>query len=167
MEALKSSDNSSGRDILRDDDDSWYKIPYQIKFGKKFNTVKEDILFRTQNLTGISRDNIGVNNPESVTSARVSKVFGLDGDTNTLTMLDKAYYQDTRVGANDALNCLWQFNRDDDILHDVSVVSTSSGNKIGLSRVYSNTTQTNQQIAYFTFGVPYYSSILHFHKKCI
>ena len=41
MEALKSSDNSSGRNILRDDDDSWYKIPYQITFGEKFNTVKE------------------------------------------------------------------------------------------------------------------------------
>lgn len=166
MEALKSSDNSSGRDILRDDDDSWYKIPYQITFGKKFDTVKEDILFRTQNLTGIDGFNhIGVNNPETVQSSYVSSVFGLEEDTNTLTMLDKAYYQDTRVGANDALNCLWQFNRDDDILHDVSVVSTSSGNKIGLSRVYSNTTQTNQQIAYFTFGVPYYSSILHFHKN--
>lgn len=166
MEALKSSDNSSGRNILRDDDDSWYKIPYQITFGKKFNAVKEDILFRTQNLTGIDRvNNIGVHNPESINSSYVSSVFGLDGDTNTLTMLDKAYYQDTRVGSNDALNCLWQFNRDDDILHNVSVVSTHSGTKIGLSRVYSNTTQTNQQIAYFTFGVPYYSSILHFHKN--
>lgn len=166
MEALKSSDNSSGRNILRDDDDSWYKIPYQITFGKKFNTVKEDILFRTQNLTGIDGvNNIGIHNPESINSSYVSSVFGLDGDTNTLTMLDKAYYQDTRVGSNDALNCLWQFNRDDDILHNVSVVSTHSGTKIGLSRVYSNTTQTNQQIAYFTFGVPYYSSILHFHKN--
>ena len=166
MEALKSSDNSSGRDILRDDDDSWYKIPYQITFGKKFDKVKEDILFRTQNLTGIDGvNNIGVCNPESINSSYVSSVFGLDGDTNTLTMLDKAYYQDTRVGSNDALNCLWQFNRDDDILHNVSVVSTHSGTKIGLSRVYSNTTQTNQQIAYFTFGVPYYSSILHFHKN--
>ena len=166
MEALKSSDNSSGRNILRDDDDSWYKIPYQITFGKKFDTVKEDILFRTQNLTGIDGvNNIGVHNPESINSSYVSSVFGLDGDTNTLTMLDKAYYQDTRVGSNDALNCLWQFNRDDDILHNVSVVSTHSGTKIGLSRVYSNTTQTNQQIAYFTFGVPYYSSILHFHKN--
>ena len=166
MEALKSSDNSSGRNILRDDDDSWYKIPYQITFGEKFNTVKEDILFRTQNLTGIDGvNNIGVHNPESINSSYVSSVFGLDGDTNTLTMLDKAYYQDTRVGSNDALNCLWQFNRDDDILHNVSVVSTHSGTKIGLSRVYSNTTQTNQQIAYFTFGVPYYSSILHFHKN--
>ena len=166
MEALKSSDNSSGRNILRDDDDSWYKIPYQITFGEKFNTVKEDILFRTQNLTGIDGvNNIGVHHPESINSSYVSSVFGLDGDTNTLTMLDKAYYQDTRVGSNDALNCLWQFNRDDDILHNVSVVSTHSGTKIGLSRVYSNTTQTNQQIAYFTFGVPYYSSILHFHKN--
>lgn len=166
MEALKSSDNSSGRDILRDDDDSWYKIPYQLTFGKKFDTVKEDILFRTQNLTGIDGfNNIGVDNPEPTQSSYMSSVFGLDGDTNTLTMLDKAYYQDTRVGANDALNCIWQFNRDDDILHDVSVVSTHSGTKIGLSRVYSNTTQTNQQIAYFTFGVPYYSSILHFHKN--
>ena len=166
MEALKSSDNSSGRNVLRDDDDSWYKIPYQITFGEKFNTVKEDILFRTQNLTGIDRvNNIGVHHPESINSSYVSSVFGLDGDTNTLTMLDKAYYQDTRVGSNDALNCLWQFNRDDDILHNVSVVSTHSGTKIGLSRVYSNTTQTNQQIVYFTFGVPYYSSILHFHKN--
>ena len=166
MEALKSSDNSSGRNILRDDDDSWYKIPYQITFGEKFNTVKEDILFRTQNLTGIDGvNNIGVHHPDSINSSYVSSVFGLDGDTNTLTMLDKAYYQDTRVGSNDALNCLWQFNRDDDILHNVSVVSTHSGTKIGLSRVYSNTTQTNQQIAYFTFGVPYYSSILHFHKN--
>ena len=70
MEALKSSDNSSGRNILRDDDDSWYKIPYQITFGEKFNTVKEDILFRTQNLTGIDGvNNIGVHHPESINSS--------------------------------------------------------------------------------------------------
>lgn len=163
---LNNISGHSDRQILKDGDDSWYKIPYQTSFGYKFKSVKDDIIFRTQNLLGIDRGGYtGIQHPDPVSSSHVSKIFGLDNSDDTLRMLDSHYYQDTRVGGNDAINCLWQFNRDDDILHDVSVTTVKSGNKIGLSRVYANTTQTNQQLVYFTFGVPYYTSITSFYPN--
>lgn len=162
---LSNTSSTPSRTILKDNDDSWYKIPYQISFGGNFKRVTDDLLFRTQNLNGVNNNTTGVQHPNNTTSSYVSEVFGLDGSSETLAMLNKAFCQDTRVGGNDAINCLWQFNRDDDILHDVFVSSTKDGMPIGLSRVYANTTQTNQQLVYFTFGVPYYTSILMFHKQ--
>ena len=165
---LNNMTDSSNRTILKDDANSWHKVPYQLSFGDKFNSIVDDILFRTQNLTGIDgKESLGISHHNTAynSAARVSAIFGLDNSVDTLIMLNKAYHQDTRVGGNDALNCLWQFNRDDDILHDVFVSTQHAGNKIGLSRVYANTTQYNQQLVYFTFGVPYYTSILMFYRQ--
>lgn len=163
---------------LTDGGPELYAIPYQVHINvnksdgklETFASVAEDLFFRTQNLTGYSpkanqkRETIGVTAAAAFKPNVVADVFGLKDVQGAAKMLGRHYHQDTRVGANDAINCLWQFNRDDDILHKVFVSSDVEGNPMGLGRVYANTTQTNQQIAYFTFGVPYYTSIVQFHK---
>lgn len=163
--ALKSGSTGSSRTILRDDDETWVKVPYQLGFGEVFQSVKDDLIFRTRNLEGINEVN-SFKGVRTYSDKDIAKIFGLEAQHDkTIGMFSKAYHQDTRVGGNDAINCLWQFNRDDDILHPISYTSALGSSYIGLSRVYTNTTQLNQQICWFTFGVPYYSSILAFHKK--
>ena len=165
LDAINSAigSNTSSRPILSDGvESSWHRVPYQVSLGASFETVTDDLAFRSQKIIDVDSDG----KPKkslTVSSEDLQKFFGLDVEDPTVqTLLAKAYHQDTRVGANDAINCLWQFNRDDDILHPACIIDKSMG--IGLSRVYTNTTQTNQQICYFTFGIPYYSSLFAFHK---
>lgn len=166
------SDTSSGstREILKDGDgaEKWVKVPYHpLQFGDSFDYVRDNILFRiggnaseADTETGrIEENQYGRN----VNSADLSAFFGLDQDILAPGMLGSPFHQDTRVGANDAINCLWQFNRDDDIMHPITTINKEMC--IGEGRVYATTTQTNQQIAWFTFGVPYYTSMFATFKS--
>ena len=172
-----SSSILSNHPTLTDGGPELYLVPYQVQLkvnettGKpeQFTSIAHELLFRTQNFNGYyngikKEDEIGVTNEHSFKAEEVAKFFGLQDVKGAAQMLGRRYHQDTRVGANDAINCLWQFNRDDDILHEVFTSNSVEGHHIGLSRVYANTTQANQQIAYFTFGVPYYTSLISFHK---
>lgn len=91
------------------------------------------------------------------------------------TFFPKSFFKDTRVGANDAINCLWQFNRDDDIVHpslyserialtteQVKPFNMISAEHFGEGRVYASTTELNQTVAYFAFGVPRYNNLAKF-----
>jgi hypothetical protein len=162
--------SNSPRDILLDENRSWVRVPYHtLTFGDDFRGVRDSILFRIagnvsdnekdDKTSGKVQDNFGKN----VDAGTVSKFFGLEQDALSPGMLGRPFHQDTRVGANDAINCLWQFNRDDDIMHPVTTINESMC--IGEGRVYATTTQTNQQIAWFTFGVPYYSSMFATFKS--
>ena len=158
---MATQSSTSSIKILKDGDKSWYPVPYQVKLGQSFNNIAQDLSYRAQ---GASKTpEIGITD-KVASQNTISDFFGLDtkDDSTIGALLSKSYHQDTRVGANDAINCLWQFNRDDDILHPICMIDKSMN--IGLGRVYTSTTQTNQQICYFTFGVPYYSSLLAFHK---
>ena len=109
-------------------------------------------------------------NPSNSTYDQVKdelkKFYGLDeeGDTYDLPVM-RPYFRDTRVGANDAINCIWQFNRDDDIMHPVNTIYTEDNGCIGLGRVYSSTTEQNQQICWITFGIPYFTKMAAFFKN--
>lgn len=159
--------SSNSRIQLRDGDKTWVRVPYHtVTFGSSFKRVRDSILFRiggnvseSDETSGRIQDNYGKN----AGAGDVSRFFGLEEDALAPGMLGKAFHQDTRVGANDAINCLWQFNRDDDIMHPATTINESMC--IGEGRVYATTTQTNQQIAWFTFGVPYYSSMFATFKS--
>lgn len=152
--------------ILRDDDDTWGKVPYQLKLGDTFQNRLDEFRYLTNNLEGADKEGINGKNAENL-----KELFGLTDDDADLKLFEKfmskGYYQDTRVGANDALNCVWQFNRDDDILHPICVATTKGDHQIGEGRVYATTTQRNQQIIYFTFGVPYYTSLFAYYEHAI
>ena len=107
--ALKSGATGSSRTILRDDDETWVKVPYQLGFGEVFQSVKDDLLFRTRNLEGINEVN-SFKGVRTYSDKDIAKIFGLEAQHDkTIGMFSKAYHQDTRVGGNDAINCLWKF----------------------------------------------------------
>ena len=142
------------RTILRDEDDSWIRVPYQVKLGDEFVSMRkmmEDAV--SESFGATSNKNIAktFDNQFAVTEQYQRDI------------LDKPYYRDTRVGGNDAINCIWQFCKDDDIVYDLTTTQKESGN--GLGRVYATTTEKNQQICWFTFGVPFYTPMAAFYKN--
>lgn len=64
--------------------------------------------------------------------------------------------RDTQIGGNEAINCYYQFNENDDIVHPINKTGTSDGD--GMGRVYNETFDQQQQILYMTFGVPDFSN---------
>lgn len=143
-----------GRPILRDGSNDWNKMPYQIELGKEFTSMAE-VLTHLAALDG----NDGT--PSSLSSSALADYFGIASGGNDY--LSKPYYRDTRLGANDAINCIWQFNRDDDIVHPNTTSEPVTG--IGLGRVYAETTEKNQTIAWFSFGVPRFTNLVDFYRK--
>lgn len=67
------------------------------------------------------------------------------------TYSQKAKRRDTKLGGNDAVNCYYQFNENDDIIHPINKTSIDDS---GLGRVYNETFDEQQQIVYMSFGVP-------------
>ena len=142
------------RTILRDEDDSWIRVPYQVKLGDEFVSMRkmmEDAVSESFGATSNKNISKTFDNQFAVTEQYQRDI------------LDKPYYRDTRVGGNDAINCIWQFCKDDDIVYDLTTTQKESGN--GLGRVYATTTEKNQQICWFTFGVPFYTPMAAFYKN--
>lgn len=143
------------------DGGKWYSEPYVVKLGDEFSTVEDQLKFK-------SNDYEGAEGGEK----NALQFYGLVGESSgkdlalANTVLKNPYYQDTRVGGNDAINCLWQFNRDDDIVHPVNVTTGDKNNfdSSGMGRVYAATTQFNQQICWFTFGIPYFTNLGRFYQ---
>ena len=142
------------------DGGDWLSEPYIISLGKNFENLED-------NFKNITNDYEGGNGKEnSVDFFSMAGNSTKDDRTLAQNMVKRPYHQDTRVGANDAINCLWQFNRDDDIVHPVLVTEGPIGSKqqIGMGRVYASTTQYNQQICWFTFGIPYFTNLGRFYQ---
>ena len=71
--------------------------------------------------------------------------------------------RDTQLGGNDAVNCYYQFNENDDIIHDINRVnSTNTG---GMGSVYNETFDEQQQVMWISFGVPDFTNAGTFIKK--
>lgn len=157
--ADSTSINKNSRPVLTDNATNWQAMPYALtlKDSKTFDKLSDVISYRTQEYGAMFP-----NGRES----DVAKFIGLVNQTGdnhdelAYNMLGKPWYQNTTVGGNDAINCLWQFNRDDDIIHPITKTIDGSG----LGRVYASTTQQNQRICWFTFGVPYFTKMFTFYK---
>lgn len=143
-----------GRTILKDSDNSWNRMPFQVEFGEQFKSMADALRYMANVYGGEVKYAGGGNGLEN--DEVLAEYFGFPN------YLGKPYFRDTRLGANDAINCIWQFNRDDDIVHE----STRSDPNvdIGMGRVYASTTEQNQTIAWFTFGLPRFTRILDFYK---
>lgn len=157
--------------ILHDSDTSWSRIPYQVVLGKKFTTLKESLVY-TRNTwggfakTGSPRANDINRMPGAYTPPEWGSVEEATGLSKALyDAPTRIFYQDTRVGANDAINCFYQFNRDDDIVHPATYSETTG--IYGLGRSYTNTTQRNQTIAYFSFGLVQFNNIGSFLENAV
>ena len=72
----------------------------------------------------------------------------------------------TELGGNDAINCYWSFNENDDIIYPNYAIDPETC-KRGLGRVYAETYQKNQVVLWLTFGVPKYNAIWDFYERAI
>jgi len=75
-------------------------------------------------------------------------------------------YRDTTLGGNDALNCLYQFNEDTDLVHPHTSIGDETG-LTGMGRVYSEMIDDKQKIMYMSFGVPNFMGAFKFYKDAI
>lgn len=172
------------QEILRDGDGKWNRVPYQVILSDSYATMTDNIKHMMASYSGAlngerTDSNVlpGKTVIDNLSNDDLADAIGMHPE-----MIGKTFFQDTRLGANDAINCLWQFNRDDDILYPSLVsshekkpygvtVRDSFGNLhqrintegcFGEGRVYNSTTQRNQSIAYFSFGIPMYTDIAKF-----
>lgn len=69
--------------------------------------------------------------------------------------------RDTSLGGNDAINCLWAFNEDDDPAHPFTYAHING--TVGMGRTYSEIYDDQQQIMYLGFGTPIFNSLTAFY----
>ena len=157
-----SSTASSASDI-NDDGKGWVTAPFQV-------SLESDFTSRYAALSWLSPgDKVG----DTLAAMKVGKFYGDEedrinelyglGEEEGAELLRQHNYQDTRVGGNDAFNNVWAFGEDDDISRGIFTVDKDKG--IGMGRVYASTTQQNQVIAWFTFGIPRFSNFSAFYKQ--
>lgn len=161
-----SSTASSASDI-NDDGKGWTTAPFQVSLESDFTSRYAALSWLSPgDKVGDTLAALKVNKfyvPDSVvTEERINKLYGLDEEDGA-ELLRQHNYQDTRVGGNDAFNNVWAFSEDDDISRGVLVTSKDKG--IGMGRVYASTTQQNQIIAWFTFGIPRFSKFSAFYQQ--
>jgi hypothetical protein len=82
----------------------------------------------------------------------------------SLKIIDRVL-DDTSLGGNDALNCYWSYNEDDDIVHPQTAYNREEADNYGVSllgmgRVYAENIQKYQQILYMNFGIPVYKGAI-------
>lgn len=150
---MASSTSTSSRTILADSDTSWVRVPFLVSFGKTFTQTIEALRY--------------VADDENLDEGTAADSWGIDYYDYSAgqKILSSPGYTDTRLGANDAYNCIWQFNRDDDIVYPLHRTGGTNECPIGMGRVYAETTNRNQSVAYITLGVPVFSSIMGFWTK--
>lgn len=168
MSETTSTDATAGMDrilqagsgeILRDDSNDWTKVPYQVRFGSTFKTMLDALKYKAEVYGADVRGHSGAGNHMAGGGGEI------DADQlGVPEYFGKPFFKDTRLGMNDSINCLWQFNRDDDIVHPM-MRTAGAGLDIGEGRVYSSTIEMNQSIAWFTFGVPRFTDIASFYLK--
>ena len=99
-----------------------------------------------------------------------NKLLNKDADADAIKgLLDalpseatKPKRRDTSVGGNEAINCYYQFNEDDDVIHPVNKVGKAPDQ--GMGRVYNEIFDEQQQLLYMSFGVPQFSDITKFFE---
>ena len=158
-----SSTASSASDI-NDDGKGWVTAPFQVSLESDFTSRYAALSWLSpgdkvgDTLSAMKVGKFFIGDEED----RVNKLYGLDEEEGA-ELLRQHNYQDTRVGGNDAFNNVWAFGEDDDISRGVFTIDKDKG--IGMGRVYASTTQQNQVIAWFTFGIPRFSNFSAFYKQ--
>lgn len=157
-----SSTASSASDI-NDDGKGWITAPFQVSLGDDFTSRYAALSWLSPgDKLGDTLSALKVGKFYADDEDRINKLYGLDEEEGS-ELLRQHNYQDTRVGGNDAFNNVWAFGEDDDISRGILTVNKDKG--IGMGRVYASTTQQNQVIAWFTFGIPRFSKFSAFYQQ--
>lgn len=161
--ASSTTDNERGtREILLDNDTKWVRVPYQVVFGDDFASMADALSYAIRTWGNKPKEP----NQRAAVGRDKDEIYTLDKTTLQDTVgapdfIDKCFFKDTCVGGNDAINCVWQFGRDDDIMHPM--LQSRPDQPVGEGRVYACTTDLNQSVAYFSFGVPKYTPLADFY----
>lgn len=138
------------------DNSSWIKMPFVVELDafERFDSVKSMMAYVLAT---------GFDPKASPTLDVVQQTLTTGNDGSAPEFYNKPFLADTRLGWNDAINCLWQFNRDDDIVHPVNMTD----NVHGMGRVYGSVYEQNQQILWLSFGVPEFSGLVDYYSNAV
>lgn len=139
------------------DTDNWPRMPYILRLGDDFTTVQQALEFA---LAHNYRVHTSYDEGD-----KFKELFATGDNAANPTWFTKPFFSDTTPGGNDAINCYWQFNRDDDIIHPITATGSSDGD--GMGRMYAETIEANQQICWFTFGVAEFNNPATFYLDAI
>jgi hypothetical protein len=121
----------------------------------------------------------GEKNPYKVSIDRLIANIGLNHHDGNRTSM-RTFFGSSELGYNDTINCLFQFNHDDDIAHLTTTFYESDDQnsaKIGRSyhvlephwismgRVYLETFHNTQAIMWIQAGIPVYNNMLNFYVQ--
>lgn len=155
----------SEKPFLADGDRTWSRVPYQVRFGKQFESLEEVLAYQTGVTDYQGREDINAHIVRQSINDSLVAASSAEGIAP-----GRGYYKDSRVGANDAINCVWQFNKDDDIVYPLMMTEKGdpvNGYYTGMGRVYAATQEQNQTIAWFTFGVPKFTKLADFYLSAV
>lgn len=132
----------------------------RVSIGKPFKTYKEIISYQ------LADEVYGMDKGKPIVHPSIKTALDASGDDNLLlkSKLGKKN-RDTTLGGNEAINCYWQFNENDDIMADYTAIDEDNG--IGMGRVYSETFDDKQQIMYLTMGVPEFANLTSFYANAV
>ena len=125
----------------------WNMNPHGISLGRTFSTAKEAIDYA---------ESAGIDVASAQDQVNMKKML-----SNMPEHLNTNGVTDTTVGGNDAVNCHWQFCRNDDIVHPAFALKNTKTQ--GLGRVYNEMYESNQQLLWLTFGVPRFNNMRDFY----
>ena len=163
------------------DSDNWIKSTFVVSLGQDWQSYKELVTYSAQDEVFGPLPKSGSTTPSLPKSLLNMLGLGDGGSTNpstngsessTGTASDGAlpvYFsqgkcRDTSLGGNDAINCYYSYNEDDDVTHPF--LATNHGLD-GMGRVYSEVFDDRQQILYMTFGLPTFNSLTNFYTTAI
>ena len=130
--------------------------PFGLTIGEAFQTYQEALLYGAED--PINNDKTGLTQAElKILGNEMGQKYGLIYYTNGLC-------RDTSLGGNDALNCYYGYNRDDDIAHPFHI-TTKGGNgtlPVFMGRVYAERINALQSIMYLGFGIPKFNNMSGF-----
>ena len=157
------SSTASNASDINDDGKGWITAPFQVSLESDFTSRYAALSWLSPgDKVGDTLSAMKVGKFYGNEEERINELYGL-GEEEGAELLRQHNYQDTRVGGNDAFNNVWAFGEDDDISRGVLTIDKDKG--IGMGRVYASTTQQNQVIAWFTFGIPRFSKFSAFYQQ--
>jgi len=131
----------------------------RVSIGNSFKTYKEILDYQLSDEVFNKEGTL-----EPVVPEPIKKALDTPNELLLETKLKKKN-RDTTLGGNEAINCYWQFNENDDIMADYTAIDEDNG--IGMGRVYSETFDDKQQIMYLTMGVPEFTGVVSFYTNAI
>ncbi|MGB2326124.1 MAG: hypothetical protein ACPH5N_06740, partial [Pseudomonadales bacterium] len=129
--------------------------PFHMALGAPYKNLKDQLDYQEEHAGGAEGE------MAKILVDEYAKTTGVEYAYSPAT-------QDTSIGGNEAVNSLWQFGVDDDLVWPHAQIPEEPGftdtrGHRGLGRVYQDMYQANQHIMWMRFGVPIFQSMKDFY----